>query len=375
MTAFIVLATLMTAAAIATVAWSLLRPAPAYAGDTAGPARPDRRTAILIAVLVPVVAALLYHSLSNWPWDPAAQISAADNPHGAGGPAGSMDAAVKELEAKLAANPADVEGWRMLARSYIVTERFDRARDAYAKLVELTKGADVDAVLGLAEARVLVDDKQFDGEAGATFERIATQDPGNAKALWYAGVVAYRKQDWKLARERWSRLQSMDLPPNIREVLGERIAELDSRLGIKSAGAASAAAAPAPATAAASPSSDARPAPAGSSIALRVDVAPALRPLLKPDAALFVLGRPPQGGPPVAVVRRTAGELPFDLVLTDDNVMTQGMTLGMFGELTVVARVSFSGRPMATSGDLYGEIRYDFKGDKQVALIIDRVVP
>jgi cytochrome c-type biogenesis protein CcmH len=113
----------------------------------------------------------------------------------------------------------------------------------------------------------------------------------------------------------------------------------------------------------------------GKAVALWVELVPALRSRLQPDAPLFVLARNPAGGPPVAVVRRTAGELPFDLTLTDKNVMTPGMTLGMFGELALVARVSFSGRPMATSGDLFGEIRYDFRGGQPVRLIIDRVVP
>ena len=117
------------------------------------------------------------------------------------------------------------------------------------------------------------------------------------------------------------------------------------------------------------------PATSGKTIALRVELAPALKSRLQPDAALFVLARNPAGGPPVAVVRRTASELPFALTLTDQNVMTPGMTLGMFDELTLVARVAFTGRPTATSGDLFGEVRYDFRGGQPVRLIIDRVVP
>ena len=119
----------------------------------------------------------------------------------------------------------------------------------------------------------------------------------------------------------------------------------------------------------------ATPPPAGTAQSARVEIAPALKPLLKPEAALFVLARPVAGGPPVAAVRKTAGELPFSISLTDKDVMTEGTKLTQFGELTLVARVSLSGRPQASSGDLFGELRYDFKNGKPVTLIIDRVVP
>ncbi|MCC7200441.1 MAG: tetratricopeptide repeat protein [Gammaproteobacteria bacterium] len=362
MTVFVILAILMALAAIAVVAWPLLKSRAEKAGDQL-PA-PDRTSLAILAVLIPLLAGVLYANWSNWPWDPAAQISEASNPHGAAGDSGSLDEAAAKLVERLAAQPDDVEGWKMLGRTYVVSGNYGKAREAYEKALDLTKGADVDAVLGAAEARVLVNEAEFDGEAGAMFESAIAAEPGNPKALWYSGLVAYRKEQWQLARDRWGALAAVaDVPENIKQLLSERIAELDTKLG------------KAPAPVAQAPAAPAATGPAGNGISARVEIAPALKPLAKPEAALFVLARPVAGGPPVAAVRKTAGELPFSISLTDKDVMTEGVKLTQFGELTLVARVSLSGRPQASSGDLFGELRYDFKNGKPVTLIIDRVVP
>lgn len=364
MTVFVIFAILMALAAIAVVAWPLLKPRAENAGDKRPAA--DRKSVIVLAVLIPLLAGLLYSHWSTWPWDPAAQIAEQADPHGMGGDSGSLEEAAAKLMERLQAQPDDVDGWKMLGRTYVVSGNYPKAQEAYDKALALTQGADIEAVLGAAEARVLISEAEFEGEAGAMFERAIAAEPGNPKALWYGGLTAYQKEQWQLARDRWGALAgNADIPQNIKQLLDERLAELDAKLGK----------APAPVAQAPAAGAEAAPAASGSGIRARVEIAAALKPLVKPDATLFVLARPSAGGPPVAAVRKSASELPLSIVLSDKDVMTQGMTLGQFGELTVVARVSLSGRPQATSGDLFGEVRYDFKGDKPVTLVIDRVVP
>jgi hypothetical protein len=55
--------------------------------------------------------------------------------------------------------------------------------------------------------------------------------------------------------------------------------------------------------------------------------------------------------------------------------MLPGITLAGAGPLTLIARVSQSGQPVASSGDLFGEVSYDFASARPVSITIDRIVP
>jgi cytochrome c-type biogenesis protein CcmH len=60
---------------------------------------------------------------------------------------------------------------------------------------------------------------------------------------------------------------------------------------------------------------------------------------------------------PLAVVKRTVGELPLELRLDDSMAMMPQLKLSQFDRVVVGARVSFSGDPIAQPGDLFGEIQ------------------
>ena len=73
---------------------------------------------------------------------------------------------------------------------------------------------------------MLVDEREIDGHAAELFEQALALAPDNPRALWYGGITAYRRGNMALARERWVELQNHDLPPELRQVLAERLAEL-----------------------------------------------------------------------------------------------------------------------------------------------------
>jgi hypothetical protein len=54
--------------------------------------------------------------------------------------------------------------------------------------------------------------------------------------------------------------------------------------------------------------------------------------------------------------------------------MIPGTSLKQVDALDLVARVSLTGRPVASPGDLYGQVRYDPSSSGRTRLIIDRVV-
>jgi hypothetical protein len=55
--------------------------------------------------------------------------------------------------------------------------------------------------------------------------------------------------------------------------------------------------------------------------------------------------------------------------------MLPGTQLAGAGAVTLIARISRSGQPIAASGDLFGEVGYDFASANPASITIDRVVP
>jgi cytochrome c-type biogenesis protein CcmH len=112
-------------------------------------------------------------------------------------------------------------------------------------------------------------------------------------------------------------------------------------------------------------------------IKLQVSVASVLQGRFPPETTLFIAVRDPtQPGPPLAVQRRRAGELPLAVELSDADAMLPGRDLShAAGPVTVVARISSSGTPTPTSGDLFGELTYAFDKNTPLKLTIDQVVP
>ncbi|HQR48020.1 MAG TPA: hypothetical protein PL152_01720, partial [Steroidobacteraceae bacterium] len=163
MTAFIVACIVMVCAAVALVAVPLARKQPVAAKGE--PASPRSTSAFaVVAITLPLAAGALYWGITNFPWKNPEAASAVPAGHGEG-EAGSLADAVKQLEARMAANPQDAEGWQMLGRSYLVTGQAGKAVTAYEKADAIVGGTDPGLKLDLAEALVLTDDPSLQARA------------------------------------------------------------------------------------------------------------------------------------------------------------------------------------------------------------------
>jgi cytochrome c-type biogenesis protein CcmH len=340
-TAFVALCAVLAAAALATLLWPLLRRRPGEEGGRAGVA------AAVVASLLPLAAFLIYFAATSWDW------------HAAPAPPGTQApdlAAIKAMiEARLTEHPEDVEGWKHLGRTAIVTGDFALARRAFGEANTRTQGRDPEALVGYAESLLFLDEREIDGQAGALFERALEFAPDNPRALWYGGIVAYRRGDLPLAQRRWVELQDHELPADLRQVLAERLAELELSQG--------------------KPAADTDASGAASGIDVSVALSPSVAAKVAPGSTLFVIARRGSGGPPLAVQRRRVGNWPVSLRLSDADAMLPGTRLAAGGPLTLVARVSASGEPIASSGDLFGEVGYDFASAHSASITIDRIVP
>jgi cytochrome c-type biogenesis protein CcmH len=159
-------------------------------------------------------------------------------------------AMVESLAAKMKDRPEDPQGWSLLARSMAALGRFKESSDAYERLAKLAPGdpqvlADWADSLGMAQGRTL---------AGKPYE-LAKQalkiDPNHRKALALAGTAAMDAAEFTAARDYWTRLAAQ-VPPDspdyaqVQQVLVE-VAARASTGGMPLPGAPTAAAARVPA--------------------------------------------------------------------------------------------------------------------------------
>jgi len=338
---FTFLAFLLSLAGVVWLCWPLVR-------HKAGEARAVPPV-IAVAVLVPLLAFGVYLKATNWDWAAAA----------AAGP--SVQDQLAALEDAANAYPGNVDALLQLGAGYASFGRWNEATEAYRKAFEQTGRQNPLVGLELAMAMTNANPATLDTEAAPLIEGALEAQPDLPKALWLGGLLAAKRGNADLARERWQRLLALNPPPEVAQLLEQSIAQLRGESGAP-AGAAEAVA----------------PAEAGGNtlVELAVTVAPALKAQIPAGAALFIAAKDPtQPGPPFAAKRQLASELPLETQLSDADAMMPGRTMSSAQQLSIVARISLSGQPVASSGDLFGEASWQPGKSGKLSIVIDRKVP
>ncbi|HEY0833978.1 MAG TPA: c-type cytochrome biogenesis protein CcmI [Azospirillum sp.] len=116
---------------------------------------------------------------------------------------------VDTLAAKLADNPADVDGWKRLARSYTVLGEHDKAVQAAKRAVDQAPKRP-DILLAYADT-LLARGPQAGGtdmpaEAVNALREVLAAEPANREALWLLGMNAANTGRKDEAAELWGRL-------------------------------------------------------------------------------------------------------------------------------------------------------------------------
>lgn len=204
---------------------------------------------------------------------------------------------VARLETKLQASSQDAEGWALLGRSYGYLKQHDKAVAALTR-ADALNGDNPRTMADLAEALMLANGHRVDTRVQALLDRVIALEPEHSKARL---LLELMHRDTK-------------------------------------------------------PVATSMPAAAASgSLTVRVSLVPALRTALKPEATVFIFARPAQGvRMPLAIVRRSARELPVEVALSDAQAMSPDHRLSQFERVVIGARVSVSGSAMASAGDLEG---------------------
>lgn len=197
---------------------------------------------------------------------------------------------------------------------------------------------------------------QLDDISEAMIRKALALEPAHPKALWLLGSLQIQRRDFASALTTWERLLAV-IPAESSDarLIAENLAEARAMLG---------AAAPALRTANAvvSPRVSATPAPVptkppSASVAVRGEITldPRWKDKVTAQTVLYVFARAVgQSGPPVAVLRTTAGAWPHRFLLDDSLAMMPDRMLSGASSVIVEARLSRSGSADPQPGDLRG---------------------
>ena len=334
-------------------------------GDALDAPRPHRPwwLAGTLAVAIPALAFGLYAAIGN----PAAtDLSAAAIAKGDVNEK-QITTMVENLARKVRERPDDAQGWALLGRSMSALGRFEEAADAYAHLAKLVPNdaqvlADYADVLAMAQGRTLK------GRPYELAQQALRIEPTHPKALAIAGTAALDAGDFPMALRYWQTL-SDNLPAGspdaeqVRGVIGE--IRMRAREAGKTLPASTALASKAPAAA-----------PTGKSVSGSVALAPALAAKVSGTETLFIFARAEKGPRvPLAVVRASARELPLRFALDDTQAMAPGVNISSAEAMRIEARISRSGNATPQPGDLVGMSGVVKPGAREVYVVIDRMLP
>jgi cytochrome c-type biogenesis protein CcmH len=116
-----------------------------------------------------------------------------------------IEANVGLLAKRLEQNPGDVEGWIMLARSYMTLQKYTDATSAYSKAAAL-KTNDADLLADYAFAMAMANGRQLQGQPLELVKKALQIDPQNAKALDLAGTAEFQARNYKQAIDYWQKV-------------------------------------------------------------------------------------------------------------------------------------------------------------------------
>ncbi|MGB1090652.1 MAG: c-type cytochrome biogenesis protein CcmI [Oceanobacter sp.] len=244
-------------------------------------------------------------------------------------------------------DPENLEWAYLNARILSADGQFSAAASAFEQILEqLPEEASRDRAATLtllAEARFYQGDQKPDATVYQLLVKALELEPANRQTLGMAGIMAFELGKPAEAINHWRMLwQGLPEGPETRmleqgirraaEVAAEAGTEIDLSWLDKTE--------PEPQVA------------SQAGIKVRVTLSDQAKAAVSANDTVFVLARAVEGPPmPLAAQRLTVADLPADITLSDAQAMMAGMSISQFPSLTVVARVSKSGQPIAAPGD------------------------
>lgn len=166
---------------------------PAIAGSS-------RKTAVALLLLMPILALIGYTLLGNTKALDPTQTAAPQQMT-----AEQINGMVAKLAERMQANPDDMKGWLMLARSYKTMGRYEEAAQAYGKAEKLVN-EDPDLLASYAETLAMANGKGLQGKPRELALRALKLDAKHPHSLFLAGAAALEAGDNKQGIAYWETL-------------------------------------------------------------------------------------------------------------------------------------------------------------------------
>ena len=302
-----------------------------------------------------------------------AQVAAAMAPAQGSAPAAAGEAALppaaeaSAFEKRVKAKPDDADAWQMLSAIYRRQHDYSHARDAFGHLIRL-KAMNADAWADYADVLASLNSGSLRGKPSEAIDSALRLQPKHPKALWLKASLAHEEHRYGDALAAWRQLRAA-LPPDSSDVqiVDANIAEA-AQLAGETASAPSASSAVSIAASAAF-SGDAE-------VTGTVSIDGRLAARVPAGSTLFIYAKSADSpGPPLAVLRQTAGSWPVAFRLDDSLAMIPARKLSQFDRIIVEARISKSGQATPAPGDLYVTSAVLTRAQRQkLALVINHEV-
>lgn len=313
---------------------------------------------IIVAVFLPISAGALYlflgtpEAINNT--QTVAATSTAQTSNGSNNPttqpAPDLDELLPKLEARLLEAPDDVNGWRLLGRTYLTMSRFDKASEALERAVALDD-QHPDTIANLAESIAMQNDGDLSGRPLKLAKDALALNENHQQSLWLFAIGTQQSGDHNGALAQFDKLSALTADnPEALATIREMRKTSEQALGV------------------AAPSV---------TIELSVKLSDDAQKSVNDTDTVFIFARAQTGPPmPLAVSRHLVKDLPITVTLDESMAMIPNMTLANFPDVVVGARVSSSGNAIAESGDWFAESNITITDKRaEATLLIDEQTP
>ena len=269
-----------------------------------------------------------------------------------------MASLAAQLQAKLEASPDNPDGWAMLGQTYMRMEKYPQAAQAFQNLEQSVERAGGDdpsraMALGLAGQAMFF---QYQGAMNAEVQQVISSalelDPNEVNALGLLGISAFGQENYREAIGFWQRIVQVAPDHPQRDSIEGGITEAYSRLGET----------PPESFLTSVEAPDQQSAQAlkgdGPGVTVSVSLDETFWNDVPADTTLFVFARQANvnSGPPLAVARFTASDMPLEIRLDDSMAMSPQNTISSVEKVMVTARLSPSNSVAASAGDWQGSL-------------------
>lgn len=134
---------------------------------------------------------------------------------------------VANIERRLRAHPDDALGWSVIAPVYLQAGQFDKAAEAYGKLIELT-GEDDEKLYGLFLSLTFGNEGQFPASAKPTLGAVLARNPKSLSGRFWQAVAAAQEGRKAEADAIFREMLGEDIPRKWKGMIYKQLAELSA---------------------------------------------------------------------------------------------------------------------------------------------------